>query len=50
MRFLLGVGKACSIVGLFGETGWVPLSLTIKFSINFYDTTTDYPGVWEVIG
>jgi len=33
MRFLLGVGKACLIVGLFGETGWVPLSLTIKFNI-----------------
>ena len=36
MRFLLGVGKACSIVGLFGETGWVPLSLTIKFCILRY--------------
>jgi len=30
---LLGVGKACPIVGLFCETGWVPLSLTIKFNI-----------------
>ena len=36
MRFLLGVGKACTIVGPFGETGWVPLSLTIKFSILQY--------------
>jgi len=33
MQFLLGVGKACPIVGLFGETGWVPLSLTITFNI-----------------
>ena len=33
MRFILGVGKSCPIAALFGETGWVPLSLTIKFSI-----------------
>ena len=33
MRFILGVGKSCPIAALFGETGWVPLSLTIKFNI-----------------
>ena len=33
MRFLLGVGKVCPIAGLFGETGWVPLAMTIKFQI-----------------
>ena len=33
MRFLLGVGKVCPIAGLFGETGWVPLTMAIKFQI-----------------
>lgn len=33
LRFLLGVGKACPKAGLFGETGWVPLEMCIKFSI-----------------
>ena len=33
MRFILGVGKSCPIAALFGETGWVPLSHTIKFNI-----------------
>ena len=33
MRFLLGVGRTCPKVGLFGETGWVPFTMTIKFNI-----------------
>ena len=33
LRFLLGVGKTCPKAGLFGETGWVPFQMTIKFSI-----------------
>ena len=33
LRFVLGVGKACPLAGLFGETGWVPLSMMLKFSI-----------------
>ena len=31
--FLLGVGKTCPKAGLFGETGWVPLEMSIKFNI-----------------
>ena len=33
LRFLLGVGKARPKAGLFGETGWVPLEMCIKFTI-----------------
>ena len=33
LSFLLGVGKTCPKAGLFGETGWVPFQMTIKFSI-----------------
>ena len=33
LRFLLGVGKACPIAGLFGESGWVPYSMLVKFNI-----------------
>jgi hypothetical protein len=33
LRFLLGVGKACPKAGLFGETGWVPFIMNIRFSI-----------------
>ena len=33
MRYLLGVGKVCPIAGLFGETGWIPLAMAIKFQI-----------------
>ena len=33
LRFVLGVGKACPIAGLFGESGWVPFSMMLKFSI-----------------
>lgn len=33
LRFALGVGKACPIAGLFGESGWVPYSMTVKFNI-----------------
>ena len=36
MRFLLGVGRVCPITGLVGERGWVPFSMTIKFSILRY--------------
>ena len=33
LRFVLGVGKACPIAGLFGEAGWVPYSMMVKFNI-----------------
>ena len=33
LRFALGVGKACPIAGLFGESGWVPYSMMVKFNI-----------------
>lgn len=33
LRFVLGLGKACPIAGLFGESGWVPHSMTVKFNI-----------------
>jgi hypothetical protein len=33
LRFLLGVGKTCPKAGLFGETGWVPFTMSIRFSI-----------------
>lgn len=33
LRFLLGVGKACSKAGLHRETGRVPFKISIKFSI-----------------
>ena len=33
LRFLLGVGKTCPMAGLFGETGWVPFTMSIRFSI-----------------
>ena len=33
LRFVLGVGKACPIAGLFGESGWVPHSMTVSFNI-----------------
>ena len=29
----MGVGKACPIAGLFGESGWHPFEKSIKFSI-----------------
>lgn len=32
-NIILGVGKTCPIAGPFSDTGWVPLSHTIKFSI-----------------
>ena len=33
LRFALGVGKACPIAGLFGESGWVPYTMMVKFNI-----------------
>ena len=33
LRFALWVGKACPIAGLFGESGWVPYSMMVKFNI-----------------
>ena len=34
LRFVLGVGKACPIAGLFGELGWVPYNnMMVKFNI-----------------
>ena len=33
LRLALGVGKACPIAGLFGESGWVPYSMSVKFNI-----------------
>ena len=33
LRFVMGVGKACPIAGLFGESGWVPHSMTVRFNI-----------------
>ena len=33
LRFLLGIGMACPLAGLFGETGRVPLSMLIKHRI-----------------
>ena len=33
LRFLLGVGKACPISALFGESGWISLLHSIKFAI-----------------
>jgi hypothetical protein len=32
LRFLLGVGKVCPIESLFGETGWTPFDVLIKFN------------------
>ena len=32
-KFVLEVGKACSIAGLFRESGWVPHSMTVRFNI-----------------
>jgi len=31
--YFLGVGKVCPVVGLFGETGWIPFNALIKFNI-----------------
>ena len=33
LRYFLGVGKTCPIVGLFGETGWIPFRALIRFNI-----------------
>ena len=33
LRFILGVGKTCPVTGLFGESGWVPYSMMVKFNI-----------------
>ena len=33
LRFALGVGKVCPIAGLFGDSGWVPYSIVVKFNI-----------------
>ncbi len=45
LRFFLGVGKACPIVGLFGETGWVPFRATVKFNIlKFHCRLLEMPG------
>ena len=33
LRYFLGVGKVCPVVGLFGETGWIPFNALIKFNI-----------------
>ena len=33
LRFILKVEKACPIAGLFGESGWVPHSMSTRFNI-----------------
>ena len=33
LRFVLGVGKACPIARLYGESEWVPISMMLKFNI-----------------
>ena len=33
LKYFLGVGKTCPIVGLFGETGWIPFRALIRFNL-----------------